>query len=106
MTSEEAAYVAGIMEGEGCFDNNRGNPRYLRIRVVMTDLDVVERVHQILGCGFVTYQPPREAHHKAHATLAVYDREDVKRIFDEIRPWMGSRRTAKMDALLSTLPCA
>jgi len=42
---KEIAWVAGILEGEGCFSINKNSPA---IRLGMTDLDVVERARSIL----------------------------------------------------------
>jgi len=41
MPREDAAWLAGLLDGEGCFDAPRGNPR---VRLKMTDFDIVFRV--------------------------------------------------------------
>lgn len=100
MTSEEAAWVAGILEGEGCFDGNAGKACYPRIRVQMTDLDVIERLQSLTG-GRITYPKNKRAHWKQTALLVINGRSLVEPVLRAVRPWMGARRGAKIDALLA-----
>ncbi len=44
---EDLVWLAGLLEGEGTFDLHRG--RYARIRLGMTDRDVVGRAATIMG---------------------------------------------------------
>lgn len=46
MTSLDIAWLAGLLEGEGCFSTNRG--RQIIIQLCMTDKDVMERAASIL----------------------------------------------------------
>lgn len=45
-TVKEIAWLAGILEGEGCFDFANGHPR---IKVKMTDEDIVTRVAKLFN---------------------------------------------------------
>jgi hypothetical protein len=47
---KELGWLAGIMEGEGHFGLRRG-AKDLCVEVTMTDKDVVDRFHSILGFG-------------------------------------------------------
>jgi len=49
MTAPEAAWLAGILEGEGSFLSGKS----IAIQVTMTDLDVLERLQPITGLGRV-----------------------------------------------------
>jgi hypothetical protein len=51
MTDVEKAWLAGIIEGEGTF-GRVGRPGG-QIRVVMTDQDVIHRLHAITGLGLI-----------------------------------------------------
>jgi hypothetical protein len=57
MSSFELGWVAGLLEGEGCFFvNTSGTPQYgpyayARVAVCMTDRDVLERLQEVTGIG-------------------------------------------------------
>lgn len=68
ISAKDLYWVAGILEGEGCF-GFRGTPT---IALSMTDLDVVDRAHKLLTpntrLGFIEYRDPN--HKKSyHFTL-------------------------------------
>ena len=50
MTDLEIAWIAGILEGEGCFTCDTKTTR-LRVQCVMTDKDIIDRLHNIVGKG-------------------------------------------------------
>lgn len=102
MTSEEVAWVAGVLEGEGCFDYNR-TPKYPRVRLEMADGDVVERVHALVGCGRISEPTSRNpGRWRATKLLVINGRDNVEPLLVAIRPWLGERRGAKVDELLDT----
>jgi hypothetical protein len=100
MTNEETAWVAGILEGEGCFDAN-ANRRSPRVRVEMTDQDIVLRLHRMLG-GSVHYPTNRHPDRwKDTARWTLGKRSEAEPVFRAIRPWLSERRGAKVDELLA-----
>ena len=75
MTTNEAAYIAGLFDGEGSITykkyferKKKGNKvnRYECWRIVMeiamTDKFIVEWVHSVLGCGTVRKKPRKNGH--------------------------------------------
>lgn len=58
MKHTDLLWLAGLLEGEGCF-NIRSDNR-VRIAVEMTDKDVVERVAKLFGTN-VSHRAPRVA---------------------------------------------
>lgn len=101
MTETEAAYVAGLLEGEGCFDFNAGDPRYPRIRCETTDRDVADKLVELVG-GRISLSKRRQAHHKQAYMWFLNGRDNVEPVLVAIRPWMSQRRTAKIDELLNS----
>ena len=72
ITNEEAAYIAGLFDGEGSVyftrrpekkkkHKGRGyrysNSMRISMEVTMTDESVVRWVHEVLGCGTVVRKP-------------------------------------------------
>lgn len=111
MTEAECAWVAGLLEGEGCFtfgpEGNRVNSkriRQLRITCAMTDLDVIEKLHRIVGMGSVqpgSIRDKRRLHAKPIWIWGASRRVDLVALLQAIRPHMGQRRGSRIDELLS-----
>lgn len=102
MNPEEIAYVAGLLEGEGCFDRNN-KASGVKIRMETTDVDVAERLRDILGCGNIRPRAAKKSTHRPTVIYQIARAEDVRRILTAIRPWMGERRGKKIDSLLEIL---
>jgi len=88
-TRDDLLWLAGLLEGEGTFDAHRG--RYPRIRLGMTDRDVVGRAASLMGAEFRSSlrRPPASAtwHTEVSGERAVA-------IMREVLPFMGARRSA------------
>lgn len=94
MHREDAAWLAGLLDGEGCFDSPRGNPR---VRVKMSDLDVILRAADAMG-GASTYMevvPDRKPLMVAQVTG-----DRAVEVLRAILPWLGSRRTARATEII------
>ena len=95
MTDVQAAWLAGIIDGEGCLDSPRGNPR---IRIKMTDHDVVLRAAELLGARtYWELVPDRKPLLVAQITGA-----PAVAALRAVLPYLGSRRTEKATDLILT----
>lgn len=99
MTSGDAAWLSGILEGEGWFGERRGEGRSPRpiIALKMCDRDIVERVAKLFGGKAVTLTR-REIGRNQFTTRA--QGEDAISIMQQILPWMGERRSETIEILL------
>ena len=63
--SNQEAYFAGIIDGEGCiaYEKTKKNYWIPSISVEMTDKDVITRIHKFFGKGSMVYIKPRQKHH-------------------------------------------
>jgi len=103
MSKEEIAWLAGILDAEGCFDFNQNNIKYLRIRIQMKDRDVVERVQALCG-GRGTIRLEKRKKNPNHSDtykFQVGERTRVEEILKLIYPWMSKRRKQKIDIMLN-----
>ena len=72
ITSEQAAYIAGLFDGEGSIyfakrpekkKKHKGpgfrysNSQRISMEVTMTDQSVIRWIHEVLGCGTVVKKP-------------------------------------------------
>jgi hypothetical protein len=97
MTPTEAAWVAGIVEGEGTISiTSQGTPF---IKVSMTDEDVVRRLRDWTGVGrFATTHPPawQEKGYKRQYIWQVAKAADVLLVAEAIGPFLLGRRAARL----------
>lgn len=102
MTEIEAAWLAGLLEGEGCFTVFRRRPsgrEGTQITLAMTDRDVVQRAADLMGTTVNLMRPARGNHNAMWRTIASSQRAED--IMLSIRPFMGTRRVARIDDILS-----
>jgi LAGLIDADG-like domain len=99
LSPTDAAWVAGLLEGEGTFPlRSTGGGT---IRVQMTDEDVIERLYQVLTIGNRGTYIPRNPHHKQSWMLTVARREYIFWLIEQIGPFMGDRRRAAIYLLIN-----
>ena len=96
----DAAWLAGLLDGEGCFDAPRGNPR---IRVRMTDFDVILRAATLMDAstyGEVDRRPTRVGGLPKPLLCAQTTGQKALAVMRTVLPYMGSRRSAKITELI------
>lgn len=92
----EAAWAAGIIDGEGCIFWAKGRSSDgPRITVKMTDFDVIERLHLWSGMGTVVAHKSYEGRKQAWIWV-VCRHDDFLALAEAIEPWLLSRRAAKL----------
>lgn len=92
---DDVVWLAGLLEGEGSFDLQRG--RYPRVRLAMTDRDVVGRAATLFGSSIrLTLRVP----HKPtwHAEI---QGERAVEVMRAVLPFMGARRSQRIAEVLS-----
>lgn len=82
---KELAWLAGIIEGEGYIGTSD-----MLIHVVMTDLDIIERVAQLFDAKILTKKKKEERYKTAYGT-AVYGRDAAGWLMT-LYPFFGERR--------------
>ncbi len=104
-TREDLAWVSGIFEGEGTVSAARsanGRRVHLQLRVGMTDVDIIRRLHSITGMGTVTgpYQHG-PAHCKPRWVWSVQSNVVVYALTVAMWSWLGERRRGQVRNALS-----
>lgn len=97
----DAAWLAGLLDGEGCFDNPRGNPR---IRVKMTDLDVILRAADVMDATThmeYDHRPTVTGGKRSDLMTAQVTGDKAVAIMRAVLPWLGSRRSAKVTEIIT-----
>jgi hypothetical protein len=108
MSSFELGWVAGLLEGEGCFFvNTSGTPQYGpyaydRVAVCMTDRDVLERLQEVTGIGRLEkIRARKDPKHKPISQWVVCRNQEAIELMIAVYPHMGARRQAKIREVLA-----
>ena len=103
MTEVQTAWVAGIIEGEGCISISwHGAWKRVLVSVNMTDFDVIDRLKAWSGYGSIGVNKPIQ-NRKQSWTWTVAKEIDVQALLNEVFPFLGKRRQAKAYDALETL---
>lgn len=95
---EDLIWLAGLLEGEGTFDLHRG--RYPRIRLGMTDRDIVGRAATLMDSKIRLALHPAPMKPSWHAEISG---ERAAAIMRELLPFMGARRSQKIAEILGAV---
>lgn len=98
---EEWIWLAGLLEGEGCFSLDRrlgGRRDGIRVILEMCDKDVVELAARYMHSPVrrISRKHPRKDTYRVEARGA-----KAERVMRAVQQWMGGRRGAKIDELLA-----
>lgn len=108
MTDEELSWVAGILEGEGSFSFARitkagkKTRRKLRIRLSMTDFDIVNRVkmlaapHARILLDERSTQTFKDGYKRKDTYILTIEGFAAEGVMRAILPYMGHRRAEKI----------
>jgi hypothetical protein len=101
MNEAQLYWLAGILEGEGCFNLVRNG----EIVIKMTDRDVIERVGRLFGDKKVLALPDPNPRHQTQYRVRLRG-APARKIMEQILPIMGERRAARIRAILAEHPHA
>ena len=94
ISEREAAGVAGILEGEGCWTAHTGRKGWL-VAVRMTDQDIIERLQHLTGVGRISRAESPRGHKTAWA-WQISARPHREWLTLTVWPWLGLRRRGRI----------
>lgn len=92
LSQADAAWLAGLFEGEGCITDHGGNS--IRLTIKMVDRDVIARVAALTN-GSIVPESRKTATGKTMWVWTVGWRPDVEELLEVMLPWFGERRRAR-----------
>ncbi len=95
-----AAWLAGLLEGEGCFRVYSSGG--ISISLQMTDRDIVVRAAEELG-AVVRHSPPAKENWQS-TWVCWTSRQHGREISLRLIPWLGVRRSARVNEALTIQP--
>jgi hypothetical protein len=93
----DAAYIAGIVDGEGTITLSRkhaGEGRQLVISISSTERAILDHVRERIGAGKITGKKTAKAHHTPGLTYAIWNRQALN-VLTQIRPFLRSYKSAR-----------
>ena len=102
LTCTEAAYVAGIIDGEGTITltrKHRNEFRQLAVTISNTERYLLEYILRIIGAGKITTKKTVKTHHKPSFTFAIYNRQAL-RLLDQIHPYLKTYKARRSELIL------
>jgi hypothetical protein len=99
--SNQEAYFAGIIDGEGyiSYEKTKKNYSIPAISVEMTDKDVIDNIYKFFNTGSVVFIKPRQKHHLDSWRWRVRGKSAVN-IYFKIYNYLCDRRKRKIDEVL------
>ena len=101
MTIADIAWMSGLFEGEGSISISK-KKGYCYLQLVSTDEDILYKFARLANCkNKITYCKRRPHQNKDHWKWQVGNREDVTRLLTLMLPYLGDRRSAKANEVLT-----
>lgn len=103
LSSVDAAYVAGLIDGEGTVTLGRkhaGENRQLVISISSTERNILEFVLQRVGTGKITHKRTAKSHHAPSFTYAVWNRQALD-LLKQAKPHLNSYKRKRAEYILN-----
>ncbi len=99
----DIAWAGGLFEGEGCFTSSQtSSGRWTAIACLyMADEEIVRKFAEIVGVGNVTFTDRSKYGAKDLWMWRSATAEKFKIVFELLEPYLGERRRARANEILS-----
>ncbi len=97
LSTAEAAYIAGLVDGEGSITltrKHRNENRHLGLTISSTELPLLDFVLKTTGVGKITNKERSQYHHSHSFAYAVYNRQALQ-VLQQIFPYLLSYKSAR-----------
>lgn len=110
LSTAEAAYIAGLIDGEGTVilgRKHRNENRHLAITISNTEMALLKFVVDSIGCGKITNKRTTRLHHIPSFTYAIYNRQALdllRQIHSPLRSYKARRANIIIRDYLALTP--
>ena len=98
LTEEELGYLAGFMDGEGCFYITPAPTYKVHVRCSNTYKPIIDRLQELFG-GSVTEDVKRKPHHKQCYSWGVVAR-DAEKVCKTLLPYLKEKKERALACIL------
>jgi len=102
LSREEAAYIAGIIDGEGTISltrKHRGEHRQLMVSISSTEQPLLKYVLKIIGAGRITNKCTYRDNHTPSVTYAISNRQALA-VLEQVRPYLKTYKAKRAQLIL------
>lgn len=102
LTTPEAAYIAGLIDGEGTITltrKHRNENRQLAITISNTERRLLNFVLTAIGAGKITGKRTSQPHHTPSFTYALYNRQALN-LLEQIHPYLKTYKAERAALIL------
>jgi hypothetical protein len=98
----DAAYIAGLIDGEGTVTlsrKHRNENRQLAVSISNTERNLLEFVLSVVGAGKITSKKTVQTHHRPSFTYVIYNRQALS-LLEQIQPHLRTYKKARAELIL------
>ena len=102
LSAPDAAYIAGLIDGEGTITlirKHRNENRQLSVSISNTERVLLEFVHQAVGVGKITTKRTSKPHHTPSYTFAIYNRQALS-LLEQIHSYLQTYKKKRAELIL------
>ena len=102
LSSEDAAYIAGLIDGEGTVTltrKHKNENRQLCVSISSTERGMLDYVLSVTGVGKITNKSVSKTHHTHSYTYTVYNRHALS-LLAAIEPYLKSYKRDRAELIL------
>ena len=97
-----AAYIAGLIDGEGTITlcrKHKNENRQLAVSISSTEKYLLEYVLEVVGTGKITTKKTVKTHHSPSFTYAIYNRQALN-LLTQISPYLRTYKKHRSQLIL------
>jgi hypothetical protein len=102
LSEVDAAYIAGLIDGEGTITLSRkhsGENRQLSVSISSTERNILESVLQRIGVGKITRKRTAKPQHSPSFAYAIWNRQALD-LLEQITPYLTSYKRKRAQCAL------
>lgn len=102
LTPPIAAYIAGLIDGEGTVTlcrKHKNENRQLAVSISSTEKYLLEYVLEAVGTGKITSKKTVKTHHSPSFTYAIYNRQALS-LLEQISPYLQTYKKYRSQLIL------
>jgi len=102
LSKTDAAYIAGLIDGEGTVTltrKHKNENRQLCVSISSTEIELLEFVLAATGVGKITNKQASKSHHAQSYAYAVYNRQALS-LLEQILPYLRSYKSDRAALIL------
>jgi hypothetical protein len=102
LTPPIAAYIAGLIDGEGTVTlcrKHKNENRQLAVSISSTEKYLLEYVLEVVGTGKITTKKTVKTHHSPSFTYAIYNRQALS-LLEQISPYLRTYKKYRSQLIL------